>query len=88
VLAIVASFVFWHSGGRAAALCLRERFVSSGSLSAWPPGARCTFGEPELHSTLVNPWFVGTIFVLAPLAFLGAEWLSRRVIAPRAASHR
>ena len=66
VVVVVGTFVFWHSGARAAALCERERFVSSGSLSLWPPGARCTFGEPAWHDTLLNPWFVGAVFVRSP----------------------
>ena len=28
VLVIIGLFVFWHSAGRAEALCLRERFVA------------------------------------------------------------
>ena len=79
VVVVVGTFVFWHSGARAAALCERERFVSSGSLSLWPPGARCTFGEPALHDTLLNPWFVGAVFVVIPLALLFAEWWSNSV---------
>ena len=69
-LVSVALFVFWHSGARAGALCERERFVSSGSLSLWPPGARCTFGEPALHDTLLNPWFLATVIAVGAIAVL------------------
>jgi hypothetical protein len=78
-LAVVGGFVFWHSGGRADALCLHERFVSWGSLSLWPPGAQCSFGEPVTHDTFLSPWFVGTTFVLLPLAALTGEWVTLRV---------
>jgi hypothetical protein len=82
VVVVVATFVFWHSGGRAAALCERELFVSSGSLSLWPPGARCTYGEPAVHDTVLNPWFVAAFFVVIPLALLFAEWFSNTVRGP------
>ena len=57
-LALVMAFVVLHSGARAEDLCERERFVRAGSLSLWPPGARCSFGEPAIEETLVNSWFV------------------------------
>jgi hypothetical protein len=82
VVVVLGTFVFWHSGARAAALCERERFVRSGSFSLWPPGARCTYGEPALHDTLLNPWFVGAVFAVIPLALLFAEWLSNAVRGP------
>ena len=54
---LLTGFVLLHSGARAEDLCERERFVRVGSLSIWPPGARCSFGEPAVEETLVNPWF-------------------------------
>jgi hypothetical protein len=54
---IVGAFLFLHSGPRAAAVCERARFVDSGSLSVWPPGADCTYGEPATTDTLINDWF-------------------------------
>jgi len=79
VLALSAgSFAFWHSGGRAANLCERERFVHSGDLSLWPPGADCTYGLPSITDTLLNPWFFGTlIFVVVAGLLLGGA-VSRR----------
>ena len=62
---LVAAFVFFHSGARAGALCERERFVNWGEWSWWPPGARCTYGEPLIHEVLFNP-----LFVLAAVAVL------------------
>jgi hypothetical protein len=74
-LLIVCSFAFWHSGARADALCEDERFVSSGALSTWPPGASCTFGEPAATDTLLNPWFLWTLlFVLGLALVLGELW--------------
>jgi hypothetical protein len=74
---VVASFAFWHSGARAAAVCEREAFVGSGTLSAWPPGARCTFGEPETSDTFLNPWFFGTLLLVLVLACVLGEALAR-----------
>jgi hypothetical protein len=55
---LAATFVFFHSGARAGSLCERERFVNWGEWSWWPPGARCTYGEPLMHEVLFNPWFL------------------------------
>jgi hypothetical protein len=79
LLALVAGFVFWHTGGRASGVCAREVFVGGGDLSLWPPGTRCTYGEPALHSTYISPWFVGTSIVLLPAAILAGEWLAGRL---------
>jgi len=81
---MLGAFGFWHSGDRADALCLRERFVSSGSLSLWPPGAGCSYGEPEMHDTVFNPLFLPTaIVVLAVTAgFAPARRAPRRQRAP------
>jgi len=62
---VVAAFVFWHTGGRAGSLCERERFVPGGDLSLWPPGAACTYGEPSETDVFINPWFLGTLLVIA-----------------------
>ena len=40
------------------------------SLSLWPPGARCTYGEPALADTFVNPWFLVSAFAIAAVAVL------------------
>jgi hypothetical protein len=58
-----------HSGARAAGLCLRERFVGDGALSFWPPGARCTFGEPAIQDTVIDPRLVTA--ALSTLLILG-----------------
>ena len=50
------AFVFLHTGARADGVCRRERFVPADGLSLWPPGARCSFGEPQTTDVLVNPW--------------------------------
>jgi hypothetical protein len=57
-LIVLGAFIVFHSGSQASALCERERFVSGGSLSFWPPGARCTYGLPLTSDTVVNPLFV------------------------------
>ena len=68
---LAGAFAFLHSGARAAALCERERFVHSGELSLWPPGARCSYGEPEIQDILINPWFGMAIIAVALLLLVG-----------------
>ena len=70
LVVLVGAFLFLHSGARAAAVCERGRFVPSGSLSLWPPGARCTYGEPAIASTLSNDWF--WVVAVAVVIVLGA----------------
>ena len=67
---IAAAFVFWHTGGRADALCVREVFVSTGSLSLWPPGARCGYGLPVQYDTFLNLWFFMTAFAIVAAAVI------------------
>jgi len=64
LLVAVGAFVFWHTGGRGGALCERVRFVPGSDLSLWPPGARCSWGEPASSGVFINPWFLGTLLVL------------------------
>ncbi len=71
------SFLFWHSGARADGPCERERFVSSGELSLWPPGATCTYGEPATSDTLLNPWFFGALLPVLLVALLVVELQTR-----------
>ena len=59
-----AAFVFWHTGSRGSAECLRSAFVSGGDLSLWPPGVRCTWGLPSTSGVFINPWFFGTLLVI------------------------
>ena len=47
-----------HSGARAENLCAAKGFSGTGSLSLWPPGARCTGGEPEIERTAFDPVFI------------------------------
>ena len=78
VVAILAAFVFWHTGGRADAVCRRELFVPAGGLSLWPPGARCTYGEPATSDVLINPWLTGTLLLIAVVNVAITVWRSRR----------
>jgi hypothetical protein len=61
-LLFAGAFLFLHTGERADGVCKRERFVSADGVSLWPPGARCTFGEPLRTDVLVNPW-LGLVLV-------------------------
>ncbi len=78
VLLLAGEFLFWHSGGRAERLCLRARFVSSGSLSWWPPGTRCEFGLPVMSDTVLNFWFVPTAFITGILITVLVSVADRR----------
>ena len=63
-LVAVAAFVWLHSGAPGDAACERSRFVSSSGFSAWPPGARCTYGEPARTDVIVNGWFAAVVGAL------------------------
>jgi hypothetical protein len=67
LVALVAAFVFLHTGARASATCRRERFVPGGDLSLWPPGVRCTYGEPAVSDVVISGWFwlAATAIVIA-----------------------
>jgi hypothetical protein len=75
-LLLAGALLFLHTGGRADSVCMSERFVTADGASFWPPGTRCTFGEPARTDVLVNPWFVlvlvtvlvGSVVSLAPRA--------------------
>lgn len=75
VVVLVAAFAYMHSGARADKLCAGKGFPASGSLSLWPPGARCTGGEPEIEQTAFDP-----VFILPAVAILllGAGALALR----------
>ena len=77
---IVAAFVFWHTGPRASTLCTREVFVSGGSLSLWPPGARCEYGLPVQHDTFLNTWFFFTAFALVTIVVVWNAWALGRTV--------
>jgi hypothetical protein len=56
--------VLLHSGEPGDAACERSRFVRSSGFSAWPPGARCSYGEPVRTDVIVNGWFAGVVVAL------------------------
>lgn len=64
LLVAVAAFVLLHSGTIGDTACERSRFVSSDGFSAWPPGARCSYGEPARTDVIVNGWFAAVVGVL------------------------
>jgi hypothetical protein len=69
---VAVAFVFLHTGARADDVCERGRFVPADGLSLWPPGARCSFGEPQRTEVLFNPWLA--LMVLAILADMVATY--------------
>lgn len=71
LLIAVGAFVWLHSDARGDAACQRALFVSSDGFSAWPPGARCTYGLPARTDVVMNGWFAAVIVVLI-LTFVGA----------------
>jgi len=69
---VSVAFVFLHTGARADDVCERERFVPADGLSLWPPGARCSFGEPQKTDVLINPWLA--LVVVAMLVGMAATY--------------
>jgi hypothetical protein len=73
-LLLAGAFLFLHTGERADGVCMSERFVPADGVSLWPPGTRCTYGEPARTDVLVNWWFglalgavlVGSVAGLGP----------------------
>ena len=57
-------FVLLHSGAPGDATCERSLFVPSTGFSAWPPGARCEYGEPIRTEVVVNGWFAAVVVAL------------------------
>lgn len=64
LFAAVGAFVWLHTGAFGDALCERSRFVDSSGFSAWPPGARCSYGEPVRTDVIVNGWLTAVVGVL------------------------
>jgi hypothetical protein len=64
LLIAVGAFVWLHSGAPGDVTCERSRFVRSSGFSAWPPGARCSYGEPVRSDVVVNGWFAAVVGVL------------------------
>jgi hypothetical protein len=83
VLVAVAAFVWLHSGAPGDATCERARFVPSSGFSAWPPGARCSYGEPVRTDVIVNAWFAAVLGVLALGLVAARGALMSRAAAPR-----
>jgi hypothetical protein len=65
VAVFAAAFLYMHTGARAENLCSAHRFSGPGSFSLWPPGARCSGGEPEIERTYFDP-----VFILPAVAIL------------------
>jgi len=77
---VVAVFVFMHSGARAESLCADAGFSPPAGLSWWPPGARCSGGEPGYESVRFDPSFLLAVpVVYFALAGLGIALDRRRV---------
>ena len=61
----IGGFVALHTGPRADAACEQATtFVPSDGISVWPPGARCTYGEPSRTVVVRNVWFLVLIGLL------------------------
>jgi hypothetical protein len=75
----VLIFAFIHSGSRAQALCERDGFSATGTVSVWPPGARCRGGDPPIRHTVFDaPSFFLMITALALLSLGAAAIADRR----------
>ena len=66
------AFVFLHTGSRASALCERDGAAVADGLSAWPPGARCSGGEPVRIASEFDATVLLVVPSVALLAFGGA----------------
>jgi hypothetical protein len=63
-LIAAGAFAWLHAGPAGDAACERTRFVESSGFSAWPPGARCDYGEPVRTDIVINGWFAAVIVVM------------------------
>jgi hypothetical protein len=77
-LVLAGAFLFLHTGEPADGVCMRERFVSADGLSLWPPGTRCTFGEPPRTDVLVNAWLGLVLVPVVVGCAVGLAWRSAR----------
>jgi hypothetical protein len=82
VVAALVVFVFAHTGSRAAELCARDGSAVPDGLSLWPPGARCSGGEPVHTSTRFNEIVVLAVPTVAMMVF-GAAAIGGSVAATR-----
>jgi hypothetical protein len=73
------AFVWLHSGAPGDATCEQSRFVPSSGFSAWPPGARCSYGEPVRTDVIVNGWYAAVLVVLAFALVWATRIMARRV---------
>jgi hypothetical protein len=71
VLVTAGAFAFLHTGSRASALCARGAAVADG-FSVWPPGVRCSGGEPVQTKITFDATVLFVIPSVALLAFGGA----------------
>jgi hypothetical protein len=78
LLTAVGAFVWLHTGAFGDASCERSRFVDSDGFSAWPPGARCSYGEPVRTDVGLNGWFAAVVGVLAVAFAVARPGLSTR----------
>jgi hypothetical protein len=78
----VVVFVFAHTGSRAAELCARGGSAVPDGLSLWPPGARCSGGEPLHTSTRFNEIIVLAVPAIAMMVF-GAAAIGGSISASR-----
>jgi hypothetical protein len=68
VVIVGAIFVLGHSGARATATCSELGAALPDGISLWPPGVRCTGGEPAVQVVRLNGKFV--VLTLAAMALL------------------
>ncbi|RKQ84836.1 hypothetical protein C8N24_6466 [Solirubrobacter pauli] len=69
LVCVLATFLFLHTGSRAAELCARDGAAVPDGLSWWPPGARCAGGEPVRATTRFDPVAGLAVPGIALLAF-------------------
>ena len=78
VVGVVAVFLWFHTGARAADLCARDGAAVPSGVSWWPPGARCSGGEPVRTTTTFDPVVGLAIPGIVLLAFGAAALIGTR----------
>jgi hypothetical protein len=72
-------FVLGHSGDSAAATCEVLGAALPDGISLWPPGVRCTGGEPAIEVVRLNGAFVVLTSVVIALLGVAGVFAARRI---------
>jgi hypothetical protein len=79
VVILGGMFVLAHSGDSAAATCEELGAALPDGTSLWPPGVRCTGGEPAVEVVRLNRTFVALTPAVMALLVVAGVLAVRRV---------